>query len=84
MLGVATTMTIAFPALQYFHSGGGGERGTPYNGLTMGRLRPKGVPFSRLQVHERVGISPVTVYENVGKSVLSVCNWPKMANRCIL
>ena len=78
---MATTMTIAFPALQYFHSGGGG---TPYNGLTMGRLRPKGVPFSRLQVHERVGISPVTVYENVGKSVLSVCNWPKMANRCIL
>ena len=52
----------------------------------MVRLRPKGVPFSGLQVHERVGegISPVTVYENVGKSVLSVCNWPKMANRCIL
>ena len=24
MLGVATSMTIAFPALQYFHSGGGG------------------------------------------------------------
>ena len=81
MLGMATSMTIAFPALQYFHSGGGG---TPYNGLMMGRLRPKRVPFSGLQVHERVGISPVTVYENVGKSVLSVCNWPKMADRCIL
>ena len=25
MLGVATSMTIAFPALQYFHSGGGGH-----------------------------------------------------------
>ena len=24
MLGVATSMTIAFLALQYFHSGGGG------------------------------------------------------------
>ena len=80
MLGMATSMTIAFPALQYFHTGGG----TPYNGLMMGRLRPKRVPFSGLQVHERVGISPVTVYENVGKSVLSVCNRPKMANRCIL
>ena len=71
-----------FSRVTVFSLGGGG--GTPYNGLMMGRLRPKGVPFSGFQVHERVGISPVTVYENVGKSVLSVCNWPKMANRCIL
>ena len=71
-----------FSRVTVFSQWGGG--GTPYNGLMMGRLRPKRVPFSGLQVHERVGISPVTVYENVGKSVLSVCNWPKMANRCIL
>ena len=38
MLGVANSMTIAFPALQYFQSGGGV---TPYNGLMMGRLRPR-------------------------------------------
>ena len=50
----------------------------------MGRLRPKGVPFSKLQVLASVGISLVKVYENVGKSVLLVCNWPKTANRCIL
>ena len=79
MLGV----TISFPGLQYFHSRGGGGGGTPYNGL-YGEAPTEGVPFSRLQVHESVGISLVTVYENVGKSVLSVCNWPKRANRCIL
>ena len=38
-----------------------------------GRLRPKGVPFSRLQVYERVGILFVKVYERVGKSVIWVC-----------
>ena len=42
MLGVATSMTIAFPALQYFHSGGGG---TPYNGLYGETPTAKGVPF---------------------------------------
>ena len=41
MLGVATSMTIAFPALQYFHSGG-----TPYNGLYGESPTAKGVPFS--------------------------------------
>ena len=73
-----------FSALQYFHSGGGG--GTLYNGLYGEAFWPKGVPFSRLEVHESVGISLVTniVYENVEKSVLSVYNWPKTANRCIL
>ena len=43
MMGVATSMTIAFPALQYFHSGGGG--GTPYNGLYGETPTAKGVPF---------------------------------------
>ena len=35
--------------------------------------------FFRLQVYERVGISLVEVYE--GKSVISVCKMPQMANR---
>ena len=39
----------------------------------MGRLRPKGVPFFRLEAYDRVGISLVEVYERVGKSVKSVC-----------
>ena len=34
------------------------------------RLRPKGVPFIRLQVYERVGISLVVVYARVGKSII--------------
>ena len=33
-----------------------------------GRPRPKGVPFFRLQVYERVGISLLDVYKRVGKS----------------
>ena len=66
MLGVATRITIAFPASQYFHGGGGVLPIMAY----MGRLQPKGVFFSRLQVHESVRISRVTVYENVGKSVI--------------
>ena len=36
-----------------------------------GRLRPKGVPFFRLQVYKRLGISQVEVYKRVGKSVVS-------------
>ena len=45
-----------------------GEGDTPYNGLH-GEASPKRGTFSRLQVYERVGISPVEVYELVGKSV---------------
>ena len=44
MLGVATSMTIAFPALQCFHSGIG-RGGTPYNGLYGETPTAKGVPF---------------------------------------
>ena len=69
MLGVATSMTIAFPALQYFHSGEGGG-GTPYNGLYGETPTAKGVPFQASLVTR---ISLVTVYGNVGKSVISVC-----------
>ena len=43
MLGVATSMTSAFPALQYFHSEGGG--GVLPIITYMGRLRPKGYLF---------------------------------------
>ena len=50
--------------------GGGGGGGTPNNGL-YGEAPTEGVPFSRLQVHESVGISLVTVYENVGKFMAS-------------
>ena len=32
--------------------------------------RPKGVPFFRLQVYEKVGISLVEVYGRIGKSVI--------------
>lgn len=34
---------------------------------------PKRGIFFRIQVYERVGISPVEGYEMVGKSVISVC-----------
>ena len=70
MLGVATSMTIAFPALLYFHSGRGGA--LPIMAY-MGRLRPRKGYLFRLQVHVYVRISLVTVHGNVGKSVISVC-----------
>ena len=41
----------------------------PYNR----RLRPEGVPFFRLLVYGRVGISLIEVYERGGKSVILVC-----------
>ena len=34
------------------------------------RLRPKGVPFFKLQVYKGVGNSQVEVYKRVGKSVI--------------
>ena len=36
-----------------------------------GTLRPKVVPFSGLDVYERVGISQFEVHKTVGKSVVS-------------
>ena len=63
---MATSMTIAFSALQYFHSGGGGGGGggggesTPKNGLYG-------------EAHGSVRISLFELYEKVRKSVISVC-----------
>ena len=68
MLGVATSMTIAFSALQYFHSGGG--ESTPKSGLYG-------------EAHRSVRISLFELYEKVGKSVISVCKRLKRANRSI-
>ena len=70
MLGVATSMTIAFSALQYFHSGGGEGESTPKNGLYG-------------EAHRSVRISLFELYEKVGKSVISVCKRLKRANRSI-
>ena len=47
--------------------GGGGV--LPIMAYT-GGLRSKGVPFFRLQVCKRVGISQVEVYKRVGESVI--------------
>ena len=58
-----------------FGSGGGD---TPYNGL-YGEAPPERGSFFRLQVYERVGISPVEVYEMVGKCVTWSVKWPKKA-----
>ena len=38
---------------------------------------PKRGAFFRIQVYERVGISPGEVYEMVGESVISVCEKAK-------
>ena len=48
-----------------------------------GRLRTKGVPFFRILVYERVGISLVEVYKRVGKSVIAIDESLKRANGCI-
>ena len=45
---------------------------TPYNGLYEEAPSERGILF-RLQVYERVGISPVEVYKRGGKSVIRVC-----------
>ena len=37
-----------------------------------------------LTVSERVGISPVEVYERGGKSAIWVCERPNRAKRCLL
>ena len=57
--------------------GGGGGVGvlcSPYNDLIYARrLRLRGVNVFELQADERVRISPVEVYQDVRKSVISVC-----------
>ena len=54
-----------------------------YNGQCW-EAPPEGDTFFRLQVNERVGISPVEVYERGGKSVMLVCKRPNRVMRCIL
>ena len=46
--------------MEKIQSGGGGGRGTPYNGL-FGEAPPERGIFFRLQVYDRVGISLVEV-----------------------
>ena len=59
-----------FSRVTVFSLGGGGA--LPIMAC-MGRLRPRKGYLFRLQVHVYVRISLVTVYGNVGKSVISVC-----------
>ena len=49
--------------------GGGGEGGTPYNGL-YGEVPPGRGTFYRLGVNERVGILRVEVYKRLGETVI--------------
>ena len=51
-------------------------RATLYNG-PYGEAPPARGIFLRLQVYERVGISPVEVYKRAGKSVIWVCKRAK-------
>ena len=62
-------MTIVPAYTSCILEGGGG---TVYKGLYLEAL-PLRVTFYRLQVYERVGISPVEMYEKEGQSVISVC-----------
>ena len=73
IVGQAAKATYIRCSVQQFcqssSRGGGGEGVLPIMAYT-GRLRPKGVPFSMLQVYERVRILRVEVYKRVGKSVI--------------
>ena len=52
--------------LPFVYGGGGVISLMTYTG----RVCPKGVPFFKLQVYEKVGISLVEVYGRIGKSVI--------------
>ena len=56
-------------------SKGGRGGGAPYDGLYEEAPPDRGTFFT-LQVHERVEILLVEVYETVGKSVIWVCERP--------
>ena len=53
---------------------------TPYDGL-YGEAPPERGIFFRLQVYERVGVSPVEVYKRVGKYVIWVFKQAHRANK---
>ena len=76
MLNSFNTINGPFPKLWPVHA----RVGTLYNGIYAEALPERGTFFT-LQVHERVGISLVDVYETVGKSFHSVIR-PKRASRC--
>ena len=46
-----------------------------------GEARPKGVPFFRLLVYERLGILFVEVFKRAGKSVIWVCETAQRAEQ---
>ena len=46
-----------------------------------GKLRPKGVPFFRLLVYERLGILLVEVFKRARKSVIWVCEMAQRAEQ---
>ena len=46
-----------------------------------GKLRPKGIPFFRLLVYERLGILFVEVFKRAGKSVIWVCEMAQRAEQ---
>lgn len=52
--------------LPFVYGGGGVISLMTYTG----RVCPKGVPFFKLQVYEKVGFSLVEVYGRIGKSVI--------------
>ena len=53
--------------LPFVYGGGGGVISLM---TYTGRVCPKGGPFFKLQVYEKVGISLVEVYGRIGKSVI--------------
>ena len=73
-------MTIVPAYTACILEGGGG---TVYKDLYL-EAPPLWVTFYRLQVYERVGISPVEMYKKEGKSVIRSVKRLKRANRCIL
>ena len=67
-------MQLSFLCLVLNLEGGRGG-GAPYDGLYEEAPPDRGTFFT-LQVHERVEILLVEVYETVGKSVIWVCERP--------
>ena len=94
MLDILTTPGVnnypgrILPIIAY--SGGsrpGGEGGGAFK--SKGKAPPQDPPLAYTErlcrnEYESAGISPVEVYERVGKSVISVCKKAQRVSRCIL